>query len=277
MGEAQDELEGRGNAMLLKDKNILVTGGTHGIGRSIVEACVREGASVVFSGRDERAANDILAEIHPPAGKVRFIRADLSDADACYALVNDAAGHDGKLDGLVNNAGVFPPGTVTDTSVDKLDWVLSVNIRAPFLLCQRAITYMKGGGSIVNIGSTHAQIGAPGIAAYAVSKGALRTLTSHIAYNYASMGIRANWVTVGWVLTEGDYAAQSARGLSDEEIRAAARQRIPSGRYQTGGEIADAVVFLLSDKAASHTDTDMRITGGFTPVFGASVNKKMEV
>jgi NAD(P)-dependent dehydrogenase (short-subunit alcohol dehydrogenase family) len=169
----------------------------------------------------------------------------------------------------VNNAGIFPPGTVLDTSADTFDNVLSVNVRAPFLLCQRAISYMlKSGGSIVNIGSTHAETGSPGIAAYAVSKGALRTLTRHIALNYAAAGIRANWITVGWVLTEGDYAAQRGRGLDDAQIRANAAGRIPSGRYQEGSEIADAAVFLLSDRASSHTDTDMRVTGGFTPGFG---------
>ena len=257
--------------MLLLGKTVIVTGGTHGIGRSIVMGCAAEGANVVFSGRDEAAAEDVLREIgktKAPRGEVRFVRADLTDAEACFTLVESTVKRYGRLDGLVNNAGIFPPGTMLDTSVETLDNVLSVNVRAAFLLCQRAITHMlKHGGSIVNIGSTHADAGSPGIAAYAVSKGALRTLTRHIALNYIGAGIRANWITVGWVLTEGDYAAQRGRGLDDEQIRANAAERIPSGRYQAGSEIADATVFLLSDKSISHTDTDMRVTGGFMPGF----------
>lgn len=256
--------------MLLTNKIVLVTGGTHGIGRSIVETCAKEGAKVIFSGRDAQAGEAVLGSVHNLGGEGRFLRADLSDASACFSLVDDAASVYGRLDGLVNNAGIFPAGTLMNTTAETLDRVLSVNVKAPFLLCQRAIPHMAGGGSIVNIGSTHAQIGSPGIAAYAVSKGALRTLTSHIAYNYASVGIRANWVTVGWVLTEGDLAAQCGRGRSDCEIQAEAQKRIPLGRYQTGEEIADAVVFLLSDKSAAHTDTDMRVIGGFTPTFGVS-------
>ena len=259
--------------MLLTGKTIIVTGGTRGIGRAIVKGCAAEGANVVFSGRDGDAAASLLLELGgaggAPAVNVRFIRTDLTDADACFALVDSAVECFGKLDGLVNNAGIFPPGAILDTTIETLDNVLAVNIRAPFLLCKHAIKHMmKNGGSIVNIGSTHSEAGSPGIAAYAVSKGALRTLTSHIALNYAAAGIRANWITVGWVLTEGDYAAQRGRGLDDAQIRANAAERIPSGRYQEGVEIADAAVFLLSDKAASHTDTDMRVTGGFIPGFG---------
>jgi len=256
--------------MLLKGKTIIVTGGTRGIGRALVKGIAAEGANVAFSGRDEAAAADVLRETD---GKAHFIPADLTDAEACFALVDKAAEHYGSLDGLVNNAGIFPPGNILDTSVETLDNVLSVNIRAAFLLCQRAIPLMlKNGGSIVNIGSTHFEAGSPALAAYAVSKGALRTLTRHIAYNYAGAGIRANWITVGWVLTDGDYAAQRARGLSDDQIKANAKERIPSGKYQDASEITNAAVFLLSDKSASHTDTDMRVTGGFLPDYSLPVN-----
>ena len=275
--------------MLLKDKVIVVTGGTHGIGRGIVMGCVAEGATVIFSGRDENAARAVIDAVEAAeaaariaagatagatgsttGGKAYFHRADLTDAEACFELIDAAATRFGRLDGLVNNAGIFPSGTLLDTPVETLDRVLSVNVRAAFLLCQRAIPHMlKNGGSIVNIGSTHAETGSPSIAAYAVSKGALRTLTRHIAYNYASVGIRANWITVGWVLTEGDYASQRERGLNDAQIRSNAKKSIPSGRYQEASEISDAAVFLLSDKSLSHTDTDMRVTGGFVPTFGA--------
>jgi len=251
---------------LLEGKTVIVTGGTRGIGRSIVQGCAAEGANVVFSGRDEGAARQVVNETGCGA---HFVKADLAGAEACFALVDAAVARFGRLDGLVNNAGVFPSGSLLNTPVETLDLVLSVNIRAAFLLCQRAVSYMmKTGGAIVNIGSTHAGAGSPGLAAYAVSKGALRTLTSHIAHNYVSAGIRANWITVGWVLTEGDYAVQRANGLDDAQIRAGAKSKIPSGRYQDGAEIADAAVFLLSDKSKSHTDTDMRVTGGFIPAFG---------
>ena len=252
--------------MLLKDKTVIVTGGTHGIGRSIVKGCAAEGARVIFAGRDEDAAGSVLNETD---GEICFVKADLADPNACFTLVDAAMEQYGRLDGLVNNAGIFPPSSLLNTTVETLDCVLAVNIRAAFLLCQRAIPYMmKNGGSIVNVGSTHAEAGSTGMAAYAVSKSALRTLTRHIANNYVSAGIRANWITVGWVLTDGDYAVQRGNGLDDARIRANAKSKIPSGRYQEGAEIADAAVFLLSDKSISHTDTDMRVTGGFIPAFG---------
>ena len=264
--------------MQLKDKVVVVTGGTHGIGRGIVIGCAAEGAKIIFSGRDEEAARDVINEARKVTGvgwneeesdRVLFHKADLTNAGACFSLIDATLERYGRLDGLVNNAGIFPPGTLLNTPVETLDRVLSVNVRAAFLLCQRAVPHMlKNGGSIVNIGSTHSFAGSPSIAAYAVSKGALRTLTSHIAYNYAGAGIRANWITVGWVLTEGDYAAQRGRGLNDEQIQANAKNAIPMGRYQEASEMSDAVVFLLSDKSRSHTDTDMRVTGGFVPTYG---------
>ena len=122
-----------------------------------------------------------------------------------------------------------------------------------------------GGGSIVNVGSTHAWAGAHDLAAYSVSKGGLHTLTQHIAKNYAAGGIRANWITVGWVETPGEIARLEEEGKDTEWLHQKAKERVPLGRLQTGQDIAAAVIYLLSDDASQVTGTDIHVTGGFVP------------
>jgi len=252
--------------MLLRDQAILVTGASQGIGADIAAACLREGAYVAAVSRGLPQWAEAFAEKE----RLLCIQADLARASDCDRAVDEALARFGRLDGLVNNAAIFPTVSLLDSSADLLDSVYALNVRAPFLLCRRAVETMMsaGGGSIVNVGSTHAQAGSPLLAAYAVSKGALHTLTLHIAHNYAQYRVRANWITVGWVLTEGEVQTQRGLGRTDEQIQSMAEQYIPQGRYQTGAEIASAAVFLLSESASSHTGTEMRITGGFMPGFG---------
>ena len=127
-----------------------------------------------------------------------------------------------------------------------------------------------GGGSIVNIGSTHGFGGGINLAAYACSKGALHTLTQHVARNYVDKGIRANYITVGWVVTPGGVDAAEKEGL-DEAWLSNHDSAVPSGRMQTAEDIAQGAVYLLSDESSQVVGTDLHITGGFVPQMGERI------
>jgi NAD(P)-dependent dehydrogenase (short-subunit alcohol dehydrogenase family) len=251
----------------LRDKVIVVTGSTRGIGEDIAVVAAGEGARVVVSGRDERAGEAVVGRIERAGGVAVFARADVAVAADCQRLVEAAVSRFGRLDGLVNNAGIFPRSSLLETDEAFFDLLFGIDLKGAFFCCRHGVAAMVkgGGGSVVNIGSTHAWAGARDLAAYAVAKGALHTLTRHIAKNYARDRVRANWVTVGWVETPGEVSRVETEGLDAAWLRGQGRERVPLGRLQTGTDIAWATVYLLSDEAAQVTGTEIHVTGGFLP------------
>jgi NAD(P)-dependent dehydrogenase (short-subunit alcohol dehydrogenase family) len=156
---------------LLSNRIALVTGSTSGIGRGIAVRFATLGAKVVVHGRDEVGANQTLEAIAGEGGEAAWCRADLSEASACAALVGFAVERFGGLDILVNNAALTTRGDIEHVTLDVIDSILAVNLRAPLLLTQAVIPHLKarGGGAIVNIGSVNAYIGEPKLCPYAVS------------------------------------------------------------------------------------------------------------
>ena len=253
--------------MQLDRKAIVVTGSTKGIGRGIALTAAGEGASVVVSGRDEEAGVRVVREIEELGqAAAMFVRADIANVDQCRDLIDRTRERFGRIDGLVNNAGIFPYASLLDTDEQTFDDVLAVNLRGAFFCCRYAIEAMAeaGGGSIVNIGSTHGFDGGLSLAAYACSKGALYTLTRHVAKNYTRQRIRCNWITVGWVDTPGERDAVERRGRNLDWLRERSGA-MPLGRLQTDEDIARGAVYLLSDAAEQVTGSDLKITGGFAP------------
>ncbi|MFC4807755.1 SDR family NAD(P)-dependent oxidoreductase [Paenibacillus sp. GCM10023250] len=249
----------------LEGKVIVVTGGTRGIGKGIALMCAAEGARVAVSGRNEQEGSDVVRRIAENGGpEAKFIAKDISSEQGCRELMEEAAAHFGRIDGLVNNAGVFPRGSVLDTTEELFDFIFDVNIKGAFFCSQYAMKEMlkTGGGSIVQIGSTNGFKGAKELAAYACSKGALRTLNRNIAAHYARDGIRSNWVTVGWVPSEGEVELHGKNGLQVEDLHEMAAARIPAGRMQTPEDMAYGVVYLLSDESSQVTGTELAINGG---------------
>jgi len=246
---------------------ILVTGATRGIGRGIAAYLAAEGARVVLSGRNAAEGEAAVCDISSAGGETRFVRADISRHDDALRLIDESAAWHGRLDGLVNNAGIFPYAALLDVTEADFDAIFAVNVKGAFFCTQRAVRQMcsQGGGSIVNIGSTHWQAGGDKLAAYACSKGALHTLTRHVAHHFAPAGIRCNWITVGWVVTPGEIARVKAEGHDFQWLQASAAQRIPSGKLQTPEDIARACVFLLGDESLQVTGADIEVTGGFQP------------
>jgi len=252
----------------LHDKVVLVTGSTRGIGRGIAAYLAAEGAHVVVSGRSKDEGEAVVSEILSVGGKARFVCADISRHGDALRLVDESATWHGRLDGLVNNAGIFPYAALPDVTEADFDAIFAVNVKGAFFCTQQAVRLMcrQGGGSIVNIGSTHWQAGSERLAAYACSKGALHTLTRHVAHHFAPVGIRCNWITVGWVATPGEVARVKAEDHDLQWLQASAAERIPSGKLQTPEDIASACVFLLGDESLQVTGADIEVTGGFQPI-----------
>lgn len=259
--------EGAARAMgnRLAGKIVVVTGATKGIGKGIALMCASEGANVVVGGRNERDGARVVGDIQETYGTdALFVQGDISREAACKQLIEETVGRFGKVDGLVNNAGIFPRGTMTDTSEELFDSIFAVNIKGAFFCSMYAIQSMQrtGGGSIVHVGSTNGYKGGKELAAYSCSKGAMLTLNRHIAAHYARDQIRSNWVTVGWVASEGEIELHQSRGLSPEQLRKTAESHIPSGRMQTPEDMAYGTVYLLSDEASQVTGTELHINGG---------------
>ena len=183
---------------LLKDKVIVISGGTKGVAKAVAIEAARQGADVVISGRDEAAAEKVLQEIENAGRRGLFVKLNLRNPEDCARLFEETMEKFGKVDGFLNYAGTTPANSLVDENLEQFDAVFDINVRAAFFCAQHAVRCMQkgSGGSIVMIGSPHAWCGQKDRAAYSVSKGALLTLTEHIAHHYAEDKIRANFVTI---------------------------------------------------------------------------------
>ncbi|WP_274650916.1 SDR family NAD(P)-dependent oxidoreductase [Paenibacillus humicola] len=249
----------------LAGKTVIVTGGTKGIGKGIAEMCAVEGANVTVSGLDESEGLQVVRELKEKLGaKAVFAGGDISQEETCRRIVDDTVQAFGRVDGLVNNAGIYPRSSLLNTTEELFDAVFAVNIKGAFFLCKYAVASMieTGGGSIVHIGSTHGYKGGKDLSPYAISKGALLTLSRHIASNYSRDKVRSNWITVGWVASEGEIELHERMGKGREELIAFANSRIPSGRMQTPEDMAYGAVYLLSDESSQVTGSELAIAGG---------------
>jgi len=249
----------------LEDKVIVISGGTKGIGEGIARVCADEGAFVILGGRSREEGEKLAANIRSEGKKAVFFRADISNVDECYALIEKTMELGGRIDGLVNNAGIFPTVPLLDTDEALFDQVMNTNIKGSFFTIQRTLKYMikQRSGSIVNIGSAHWRVGTRDMPVYAISKGALKTLTENVGLHYINEGIRCNWVSVGWVITPGEINKFIKMNKDPSRIEEMALKFIPSGSMQTPEDIAYACVFLLSNESEQVTGTDIAVTGGF--------------
>lgn len=236
--------------MRLEGKTAVVTGGRQGIGRAIVDAFLREGASVVTCGRGGRP--DALD------GAVRWARLDVSDPAAVAAFAEDT----GAVDVLVNNAGVQIEKTVVDSSDADWDLVMGTNARGVFNMCRAVIPAMSAGGSIINIGSISGQVADPSMALYNASKAFVHGLTRSIAVDHGPQ-VRCNAICPGWIET-GMLDAGFDLARDPQAARADAVARHASGRFGQPGDIAAMAVWLASDEAAFATGQMFTVDGGLT-------------
>jgi NAD(P)-dependent dehydrogenase (short-subunit alcohol dehydrogenase family) len=236
----------------LDDKVVIVTGATQGLGAGIARRCRALGARLVLTGRDAERGEAVRAELDAV-----FVPAELQDVDACRAVVAGAADAYGRVDGLVNAAGLSTRGTFDDTTIELWDRLFAVNVRAPFVLTQAAAPLMRkaGGGSVVNIITMSSHGGQPDLMAYSASKGALATLTRNLGYALTRDRIRVNGLNIGWTATEGEHAVQAERGGEDWLAEADASR--PLGRLLRPEDVAPMVCHLLSDAAMMVTGSVM--------------------
>ena len=248
----------------LKDKVIVISGGTKGVGRTMAEVCGREGAKVVIGGRDEMAAREAIRNIKTFGSDGIFVPTDLNSVEDCKNLFDVGYEKFGKINGFFNYAGITPVSPLDTCDQQTFDNVMNINFRAAFFCCQQAIKYMRmnGGGSIVLTGSAHAWSGEKDRAAYACSKGVLRTLMEHIAHNYATEQIRCNYLTLGWTPTEGEVELRHSQGESEAELRKRAGAYLPMGRMCERTDYIEGIIYMLSDASSMMTGSTFRITAG---------------
>ncbi|WP_328931653.1 MULTISPECIES: SDR family oxidoreductase [unclassified Streptomyces] len=248
---------------LLDRKVVLVNGGSQGVGAAIVRAAVREGAVVSFTGRRADVGEKFAADTGAD-----FLRADLADpAQARDSVVRTAEAY-GRIDCLVNAAGLTSRGSLLDTTPELFDQHMAINLKAPFFAMQAAVTDMvarEAPGTIVNIGSNCAHGGPPYLAPYSAAKAGLAGLTRNAAHAHRFDRIRINTLNIGWTDTEGEDATQRAfHGAGDDWREQAARSQ-PMGKLGQPDEIADFVVFLLSERSGVVTgsviDWDQNVLG----------------
>lgn len=233
----------------LQGRVTVVTGAASGIGRAVAQAAGAAGSALLLTDRDATGLAAVAVAL--PGAAVHV--ADLADAAAPAAIIAAAVARFGRIDGLVNAAGLTTRAAVADGTAAQWDGLFTVNARAPFFLMQGALRDMlarRAPGAIVNILSMNAHCGTPDLAIYAATKGALQTLTKNAASAHMADRIRVNGINLGWTLTEAEHQMQAhILGLGEDWLQAIAATR-PLGRLLQPEEAARMVVYLLSDASA---------------------------
>lgn len=243
----------------LDSKVIVITGGTSGIGLAAAESVLRNGGTVVITGRDEEKGKKALSELG--TDRASYQQHDASSRESWDALVEAVVAEHGRIDGLVNNAGLAANAAPLDQeTIESWESIVATNLSGPFHGMQAVIPVMKenGGGSIVNVSSTGGLVGLPLTSSYAAAKWGLRGLTRVAALELAGKKIRVNTVHPGMVYTP--MTAVSA-GLVEGEGN---YPPAPMGRVANAAEISGAIVYLLSDDASYTTGAELAVDGGWT-------------
>ncbi|MEQ8356011.1 MAG: SDR family oxidoreductase [Kiloniellaceae bacterium] len=263
------------NQLTLANQVFIVTGATQGVGAAAARRLAEAGAAgIVITGRDEARGRQVCSEIEDLGSAALPIAADLAEVANCAKIVAACRERFGRLDGLVNAAGLTDRGGLDDTTPELWDRLFAVNVRAPFFLAQEAVKLMRDNpipgtalaGSIVNIVTMSSHGGQPKLTAYSTSKGALATLTRNLGHALRHDRIRVNGLNIGWTETPNEHKVQRAEGQpADWLVKAEAAQ--PFGRLIKPDDVAEAVLFLLGPGAGVMTgsviDYDQMVIGAY--------------
>jgi Dehydrogenases with different specificities (related to short-chain alcohol dehydrogenases) len=245
----------------LEGRAALITGAAGGIGLGCAEAFAKEGCDLVLLDLDQEKTGKVAADLAARSGrKVHAIACDLADAEAARKAVIRACALLGRIDVLVNNAGILAPGDILEAELEDFDRVLAVNLRAPFVVGQTVARHMvdaKIKGSIINMSSINAVLAIPNQIAYVTSKGGVGQLTKAMALGLAPYGIRVNAIGPGTIVTD------ILKGvMEDDAARRRVLQRTPLGRFGEAEEIGRVAVFLASDDSSYVTGQTIYPDGG---------------
>jgi NAD(P)-dependent dehydrogenase (short-subunit alcohol dehydrogenase family) len=249
----------------------IITGGTQGLGLAIAKRLAHEGApGIVISSRNAEKGEEAAASVRTLGTDCIFVRADVSNANDCYRLVDEAIEHFGSVNGLVNSAGIADRGTLLDTTIELWERHFNTNARGPFLMMQRVVRHLVDTGkpgSIVNIISMVAHCGQSYLTPYSASKGALATLTKNVANAFATKRIRCNAILTGWMDTPGESATQRKfHGVGDDWL-AKAEAAQPMRQLVKPDQVAGLAAYMLSSESGVMTgalvDYDQNVAGAY--------------
>ncbi|MFJ8816701.1 SDR family NAD(P)-dependent oxidoreductase [Amycolatopsis thermoflava] len=250
--------------MRLRDKTALITGASSGMGRATATTFAREGATVVVADINDDDGAAVVKEIEADGGRARYLHLDVTDEDSWTTGIDEIVAEFGRLDVLVNNAGISGTFDPDLTSTAFFDQLMLVNAKGVFLGIKHGAAAMarSGGGSIVNLSSISASIGQLGVhLGYGASKAAVKSMTRTAAVHYADDGIRVNAVAPGML-----PPMRTSRGSADPVWRARQLDGVPMKRAGEVREVADVVLFLASDDASYVTGVEVLVDGGLTAV-----------
>jgi NAD(P)-dependent dehydrogenase (short-subunit alcohol dehydrogenase family) len=248
----------------LSGKVAIVTGGAQGIGRGIALALAAAGAAVTVADLNDEVGAATAAAIAARGAQSLYVHADVAQEADVRALVAATVAHFGRLDIVVNNAGVVAVQTVEASSVEDWDRVMAVNVRSIFLTTRFALPHLRtaGGGAILNVASVSSFVAQQGTPAYCASKGAVLMLTKALALDYGRERIRVNCLCPG--ITDTPMLRYHARHAADPDAHLAQRlERVPTGEMLYPEDMGKAAVFLCSDEATGITGTSLVVDGGY--------------
>jgi 3(or 17)beta-hydroxysteroid dehydrogenase len=247
----------------LAGKTCFITGAASGLGFAMARAFSAEGASVAMTDRDTARGDAAAADI----ANAFFLPLDVTEEAQWIATLDQAVARLGRLDVLVNNAGVAITGTVETTSLADFRWMTRINVDGVFLGCKYGIPHLRasGGGSIINLSSVAGLVAAPPMTGYSATKGAVCLLTKSVAIDLARRGdkIRCNSIHPVFFNTPM-LTGMSMAGIDNEKLQAGLAKSVPMGRVGEPDEVAALAVFLASDESKFITGAEMVIDGGFT-------------
>ncbi len=254
---------------LLEDKVVLVTGGTQGVGAGVARAAAREGAVVAVTGRRAEVGEALVEQLRDAGATAMFVRSDVGDVASARSAVAAVITAHGRIDALVNSAGLTARGTLVDTTPELFDAHIAINLRGPFFTMQAVVRDMlarQEPGSIVNIISSSEHGGQSYLAPYVAAKAGLAGLTRNVAHAHRWDRIRINGLDIGWTQTEGEDLTQRTFHAADDGWLEQAAAALPMGKLGQVDEIAEFVVFLLSERSGVVTgsviDWDQNVLGG---------------
>ena len=244
----------------LAGKVAVVTGGSRGIGKAISLALAEAGADVVVASRSQASCDEVARQIEASGRRALAVSTDVSDEAQVQRLFAETAGQFGRVDILINNAGIDPVSKpAVEITLDEWNWIMAVNLTGTFLCCREAARHMMAGdgGSIVNISSTTPHSGVPWLTAYSASKGGVEALTKQLAVEWAPKRIRVNAVIPGVINTEMIQHVMQNETLLGKFLR-----RTPMRRHAEPEEVVGAVLLLASDAASYMTGAMIAVDGG---------------